>query len=152
MLFLSTFTNKLDKKGRVSIPANYRASLVRKEFNGIIVYNSFINPCIEACGMDRIERLSQTIDELDPYSEVRDAFATTILGGSMQLSFDGEGRVVLPESLIEFSKINENACFVGKGATFEIWNPEIFADYASKAREISKQERMTLQFNLKGKN
>jgi MraZ protein len=91
--------------------------------------------------------LSQTIDNLDPYSEARDAFATTILGGCMQLSFDSEGRIILPDELIESVGLVEQACFVGKGATFEIWNPELFNQYSAKAREIAKQDRQALQFN-----
>lgn len=146
MLFLSTFTNKIDKKGRVSVPASFRASLASQAFSGIIAYSSFVNPCIEACSMNRIEVISQTIDNLDPYSEIRDAFATTILGGCVQLGFDSEGRIIIPENLIELANIDEQACFVGKGATFEIWSPEIFADYAAKARELAKKDRQSLQF------
>lgn len=149
MLFLSTYINKIDKKGRVSVPASFRSSLSQQTFPGIIAYSSFVNPCIEACGISRIEVLSQTIDNLDPYSETRDAFATTILGGCIQMAFDSEGRVVLPENLIEFANLSEQACFVGKGATFEIWNPTKFEEYASVAREIAKQDRRTLQFSPK---
>lgn len=147
MLFLSTYINKIDKKGRVSVPASFRAALSSQSFSGIISYSSFINPCIESCGIDRIEMLSQTIDDLDPYSEARDAFATTILGGCMQLAFDGEGRIILPEDLIESAGLEEQACFVGKGATFEIWQPALFNQYSAKAREIAKQDRQVLQFN-----
>ncbi len=147
MLFLSTYINKIDKKGRISVPASFRSSLSQQSFPGIIAYSSFINPCIEACGINRIEVLNQTIDSLDPYSEARDAFATTILGGCVQLAFDSEGRIILPEDLIEFAHLNEQACFVGKGATFEIWQPKIFDEYAAKARELAKKDRQTLQFN-----
>ncbi len=149
MLFLSTYINKVDKKGRVSVPVAFRSSLSTQIFSGIVAYNSFINPCIEACGLSRIEFLSQTIDSLDPYSEARDAFATTILGESVQLPFDGEGRVILTEELIATANISDKACFVGKGATFEIWRPESFEEYAARAREIAKQSRTLLQFNHK---
>ena len=149
MLFLSTYINKVDKKGRVSVPVAFRGALSSQEFSGIIAYKSFINPCIEACGLKRIEFLSQTIDSLDPYSEARDAFATTILGESIQLPFDGEGRVILNEELIEIAKIDDKACFVGKGAAFEVWRPETFNEYAASAREIAKQNRSLLQFNPK---
>jgi MraZ protein len=146
MLFLSTYINKIDKKGRVSVPALFRSSLSKQDFPGIIAYSSFVNPCIEACGISRIEVLNQTIDSLDPYSETRDAFATAILGGCLKLPFDGEGRVVLPESLIAFARLDEQACFVGKGATFEIWHPETFEKYATNARELAKNNRHSLQF------
>lgn len=144
-LFLSTYVNKIDKKGRVSIPANFRNTLSNQQFQGVIAYMSFINGCIEACGMDRIERLSESIDSLDPYSDERDAFATTILGGSVQLPFDGEGRVMLPEQLISQAGIEDKAVFVGKGATFEIWRPELFETYSAKARDLAQRQRANLR-------
>jgi MraZ protein len=148
-LFLSTFVNKVDKKGRVSVPANFRATLAEQKYQGIIAYTSFVNECIEACGMDRIERLSESIDNLDPYSDERDAFAATILGGSLQLPFDSEGRVMIPERVLEEAQIKDQAVFVGKGATFEIWQPEAFEIYASKARYLAKKERANLRLSVK---
>lgn len=144
-LFLSTFTNKIDKKGRVSIPAPFRNALVGQEFHGIIAYGSFINPCVEACGYDRIAKLSANIETLDPFSEERDAFATTILGGSSQLNFDGEGRVMLPEGLIADAGLNDMALFVGKGETFEIWEPKAFEAYAETARKLAREKRLKLR-------
>ncbi len=147
-LFLSTFTNKIDKKGRVSIPAPFRAALLGQEFHGIIAYSSFINPCIEACGYDRIAKLHTQIDTLDPFSEERDAFATTILGGSSQIAFDGEGRVMLPEALISDAELSESALFVGKGNTFEIWQPKAFESYAETARKMAREQRLKLRADL----
>jgi MraZ protein len=144
-LFLSTYSNKVDKKGRVSVPANFRLALQKEDFQGIVVYSSFVNESIEACGMERMARLSESIDSLDPYSEERDAFAATILGGSFQLPFDGEGRIILPESLMSGAGISEQAVFVGKGATFEIWAPGAFETYAGKAKELARQERAKLR-------
>lgn len=149
-LFLSTYQNRIDKKGRISVPAPFRALLVKEEFPGIIAYPSFVNPCIEACGVKRISRLSDSIDALDPFSAERDAFATSILGGSVQLAFDGEGRVMLPAELLETAQITELATFVGKGETFEIWNPKQFEEYAEKARALAKNARATLQLSRGG--
>ena len=146
-LFLSTYKNRLDKKGRLSIPAPYRAVIAKGEFAGVVAYGSFVNPCIEACDIARIEKLSESIDNLDPYSDERDAFATAILGGASQLSFDGEGRISLPDGLIETAGLEQEAMIVGKGKTFEIWKPETFADYAAKARDLAKQARGSLQLS-----
>jgi MraZ protein len=140
-LFLSTFQNKIDKKGRVSVPASFRQVVAREEFNGIVAYPSFINPCIEACSMTRMEKLSQRIEELDAFSEERDAFATAILGGSVQLSFDGEGRVLIPELLIVEANLSDNALFIGKGETFEIWEPKAFAEHSMRSRQLAREKR-----------
>ncbi len=144
-LFLSTYTNKIDKKFRVSVPAQFRATLASQSYNGIIAYPSFVNSCIEACGIDRIEAINASIDNLDPFSEERDAFATAILGSCNQLPFDTEGRVILPESLLELTGITEAAVFVGKGATFEIWDPVKFAEHSKAARDMALKNRHVLQ-------
>ena len=97
-LFLSTFVNKVDRKGRVSVPATFRASLTGQAFNGIVAYRSFKLPSIEAGGIDRMEEMSARIDTLDEFSEDRDSLSS-IFAEAQQLAFDGEGRVVLPEAL-----------------------------------------------------
>ena len=77
-MFLSTYENKLDKKGRVSVPASFRSHLSNLGYNGVICYPSFNNSSIEACSQDRIERISSAIDSLNPFEEKRDFFATSI--------------------------------------------------------------------------
>src|SRR5690348_15641186 len=112
MLFLSTYHNKLDKKGRISIPAQFRAVLAAQQFSGIVAYASPQYQCIEACGMQRVLKINERIEQMDPYSEERDAFATAIFGESVQLNFDTEGRVMVPEALIHFAKLKEAVTIV----------------------------------------
>lgn len=145
MLFLSTFEKSIDKKGRISVPPSFRAVLAAEQFNGVIAYPSFVHGCIEACGMAHMTKMYERIEALDPFSEERDAFATTILGGSVQLAFDGEGRVIIPEALLERAGIKGDAVFIGKGATFEIWAKEKFAKHEQEARDTAKKQRGALK-------
>ena len=94
-MFLSSYENKLDKKGRVSVPATFRSYLNSVGYNGFISYPSFNNQSIEARPQDRIEKISNTIDSLNPFEEKRDFFATSILSESINLQFDSEGRISL---------------------------------------------------------
>lgn len=151
-IFLSKYFNKIDKKGRVSVPASYRAALTVEKFNGIIVYPSFKNNCIEACSMSRLEDLGKIIQTLDPYSDERDAFETIVMGESVQLSFDNEGRTLLPSYLMEQVGITDQACFVGKGLVFEIWQPELFAVHLKMAKEIAQDKRLILKNNQEAGN
>lgn len=144
MLFLSTFHNRIDKKNRVSVPATYRAAISSQEFPGIIAYGSIMHACVEACGMNRIQKMNERIDALDPYSAERDAFSASIFGDSVQLSFDGEGRVVLPDNLMKTANLTDTATFVGKGEIFEIWEPKAFETYMAQARELARAKRNTL--------
>jgi MraZ protein len=146
-IFLSKYINKIDKKGRVSIPYGYRGALVKKNFNGIIVYPSFKNNCIERYSTSRLEELSKIIQNLDPYSDERDTFETIVLGEAVQLQFDSEGGVILPNCLMEHMGISSQVCFVGKGLVFEIWNPDNFEDYRKGAKEIAQGNRSILKNN-----
>ena len=92
-MFLSSYENRLDKKGRVSVPASFRSYLSNLGYNGVICYPSFNNQSIEAWPQDRIEKISNTIDTLNPFEEKRDFFATSILAESTNLQFDSEGRI-----------------------------------------------------------
>jgi MraZ protein len=129
------------------VPAQFRVSLVNENYSTMVVYESFINECIEGCDIERIKKISESIDNLEPFSEERDAFATTVLGGSVQLSIDGDGRVILPENLLKTAKIKDNAVFVGKGSTFEIWEPKSFNVYLEKAKAEAKLKRNMLRLN-----
>ena len=140
-LFLSTFENKVDIKGRVSLPSQFRSVLQYEGENSLVLYESSINNCIEGCSLARIEELSKKIDNLDPFSDEKDAFATIILGGSAQLQFDKDGRILLPKNLMEFADISNGAVFVGKGQIFEIWKPENFEKYKIEARNKIKNNR-----------
>lgn len=142
-IFLSKYLNNIDKKARVSVPSNYR--LVLGGQPGVIVYPSIKHKCLEACSVTRLEELSRIIQALDPYSEERDAFETIILAESVHLTFDSEGRIVIPKSLSDYASLDDKAYFVGKGLVFEIWNPTNFEDYLSKASDIAKANRHLLK-------
>ena len=144
-LFLSTFENKVDNKGRVSVPSQFRSMMYGKDFSGIVIYQSSINKCIEGCSIERIQKLSEMIDDLDPTSKERDAFAAVILGGAAQLPFDSDGRVILPKNLMEFAGIKDKATFIGKGQTFEIWEPEMFNEYLKNAKEQIKNNLFSIK-------
>ena len=107
-MFLSSYENKLDKKGRVSVPATFRSYLSSMGYNGFISYPSFNHTALEACSQDRIERLSYTIDSLNPFEEKRDYFATSVLSESVNLQFDTEGRVSFTDKLLSHAKIEKN--------------------------------------------
>ena len=120
-MFLSSYENKIDKKGRVSVPASFRSHLSSMGYNGFISYPSFNNPALEACTQDRLEKLSNSIDTLNPFEEKSDYFATSVLSESINLQFDTEGRVSLTEKLLNHAGIKNNILFVGLGKTFQIW-------------------------------
>ena len=147
-MFLSTYENKLDKKGRVSVPASFRSYLSNIGYNGVICYPSFNHQSIEAWPQDRIEKISNTIDYLNPFEEKRDYFATSILSESINLQFDSEGRISLPSKLLKHAKINNSMLFVGQGKTFQIWEPAIFEKFKVNAKKKANLNRANLKWEL----
>ena len=151
-MFLSTYENKLDRKGRVSVPASFRSYLSNLGFNGVICYPSFNNQCIEAWPQDRIEKISNAIDSLNPFEEKKDYFATSILSESINLQFDSEGRISLTSKLLKHAKIKNSMLFVGQGKTFQIWEPTIFEKFRVTARRKSNIHRASLKWERQFNN
>ena len=151
-MFLSTYENKLDKKGRVSVPASYRSYLSIIGYNGIICYPSFNNPCVEAWPQDRIEKISNAIDTLNPFEEKKDYFATSILAESINLQFDSEGRIQITQKLLKHAKIKNSMLFVGQGKTFQIWEPALFEKFRANARKKSNINRASLKWEKQFNN
>ena len=148
-MFLSTFENKIDKKGRVSVPASFRSYLSNLGYNGVICYPSFNNSSIEAWPQNRIEKVSNSIDALNPFEEKKDYFATSILSESTNLQFDSEGRMTLTSKLLKHAKIKNSMLFVGQGKTFQIWEPTIFEKFRVQARRKSNIYRASLKWEQK---
>lgn len=147
-LFLSTFVNKLDKKGRVSVPASFRLALSNQSFQGIVAFRSFKLPAIEGMGIDRMQRLSESVDQLDLFSEAQDDLTASIFSDSQMLAFDGDGRVVLNQALLDHAKIEDGVAFVGRGATFQIWNPRAFETHQQEARLRIQTKQETLKLKV----
>ena len=117
------------------MPASFRSYLSSMGYSGVICYPSFNNPSIEACPQSRIEKLSESIDSLNPFEEKRDIFATSVLSDSMDLRFDSEGRISLPNKLLKHAKIKQRMLFIGLGKTFQIWEPKLFEKFKTQARK-----------------
>ncbi len=150
-MFLSTYENRIDKKGRVSVPASFRSYLSNLGYNGVVCFPSFNNQSIEAWTQNRIEKISNSIDALNPFEEKKDFFATSILAESINLQFDSEGRISLPLKLLNHAKIKNSMLFVGQGHTFQIWEPISFEKFKAQARKKSNINRASLKWEEMGK-
>ena len=151
-MFLSTYENKLDKKGRVSVPAPFRSYLSNLGYNGVICFPSFNHQCIESWSQDRIEKITNSIDDLNPFEEKKDYFATSILAESINLQFDSEGRILLTSKLLKHAKIKNSMLFVGRGKTFQIWEPTSFEKFKVNAKKKSNINRASLKWEHKLNN
>ena len=123
-LFLSTFETKIDKKGRISIPARYR-SLLEKSDEELILFSTPESSYVQGCGNNYIKRLWETNLELDQISNEA-LYIQDILSDSIHAKIDAEGRILLSEKLIKIAKLTSTVLFAGRGETFQIWDPKNF--------------------------
>lgn len=144
-MFLSTATNTLDAKGRISVPADFRAVVGDGSFDGIVIWPSFDGSYLEGGGMALLNDYQALLEGMDPYDEARIAFERAIFAESRRLSFDGTGRVTLPKDLAEFANLSKNATFIGLGRRFEVWNPEDYKSRAESARTMARENKHRLR-------
>jgi MraZ protein len=141
--FVSHFTLRLDAKGRVSIPASFRAVLARDGFEGLYCYPALDRPALDAGGNALLKEIESLIARFAPYSEEREQFSTALFGTSEVLKTDGEGRVVLTEPLKAHAGIRDEVTFAGLGHKFQIWEPGRFraelAEATEKVRALKRQ-------------
>jgi MraZ protein len=140
--FVSTFTNKIDAKGRVSIPASFRTVLERDGYaGGVYCYPSLDAPALDSGG----ERLAKKIDGLlaglPDYSDERDELSVALYGDVQVLTIDGDGRIVLPEALRAHAGIDGAVTFVGLGDKFQMWQPQRFEKRRREARSKVQSTR-----------
>jgi MraZ protein len=148
-VFLSSFVNKIDKKGRVSVPAPFRAAL-GADTSGIVVFRSLQYEALEGCSIAHLELLSQSLEKQDLPPDVFELIETTIFGSSVQLPFDGEGRIILPQNLIAAVGISEEAAFVGRRKTFQIWDPKKLSVHETAARSKARAKDISLSKIIAG--
>lgn len=149
-MFIGTFENKVDRKGRVSVPATFRSALQGQAFHGIIAFRSYRAQAIEACGMDFMQKLNDSVSNLDLFSDTHDDLATTIFADSHSLALDGDGRVMMPAELAEHAGITDKAAFVGKGPIFQIWEPGRLLAHKDEARDRARSQGLTLPLRQNG--
>ena len=132
--FLSNYTSRLDAKGRVSIPAPFRAVLARDGFEGLYVHPSLDVEAVDCGGHALLREIHELLRPLSPYSEERDLFSTALIGTSEILKIDSEGRVNLSESVKAYAGIAAEVTFVGHDFKFQIWEPGRFRVHLAEAR------------------
>jgi MraZ protein len=141
--FVSNYTLRLDAKGRVSIPAPFRAVLARDGFSGLYCYPALDAPALDAGGNALFAEIEALIARFPPYSDAREQFSAALYSTSEVLKIDGEGRVMLTEPLKTHAGIADAVAFAGRGHKFQIWEPGRFraelAEATKNVRALKKQ-------------
>lgn len=142
---MDTVVNKVDAKGRVSLPADYRA-IVKDTGSEIVCYRSLSAPCIEGCLEDLLDKLATDMENsLDFFSQEQDDISNLVFGDAKRYPFDSTGRIMLAEKLLKHAQIKDSAVFVGKGRKFQIWNLENWTKEEARLRAEVLKKRPSLR-------
>ena len=140
--FVSTFTNKIDAKGRVSVPAPFRAVLARDGYEGgIYCYPSLDHPALDAGGEALARKIDALLENLPDFSDERDQLSVALYSDVQVLNIDGDGRIVLPQALRDHANITTHVTFVGMGQKFQIWEAGQFEAHRAVAREKVREHK-----------
>jgi MraZ protein len=142
--FLGTHTNKLDKKGRVSVPAQFRSTLERLGDSEIILRPSHRAACIEAWPRREFEAMAEGMTRYDAFSDAYDDMAAALFAEAWPVTPDGEGRMSMPQELIDHAGLGEQVAFVGAGKIFQIWDPEAAKRRTVEAKLRARDRGLTL--------
>ena len=147
-LFISKYFNKIDKKGRVSLPSSFRNALPKSNKNEIILYKSIKTPSIEGCGIGRLKEIATRINNLDFFSDDHDDFSASIFSEIISINLDKEGRFLIPEELKNYANIKTEAAFFGQGHFFQIWETNNGLRNIEKSRTRLLKEKKSLRMIL----
>jgi MraZ protein len=145
--FLGTHLNRLDAKGRVSVPAPFRTALRGGSVTGaaaLVLRLSHKHPCVEAWPEAVFQALATPLDRLDLFSEAHDDLAAALYTDAWPIEADREGRIVLPESYVAHAGLSDQVAFLGLGRIFQIWEPAAAERRRAEARENARTRGMTL--------
>ncbi|MGM0583057.1 MAG: division/cell wall cluster transcriptional repressor MraZ [Pseudomonadota bacterium] len=129
--FTSNFTNKVDAKGRVSLPAPFRKALdARKAEGAVILVPGFRDRrCIEGYSPDVYERFAAALAAMHPSDPKRKKLEYRLMGRAVPLQVDENGRLALPGDMrAAFDIDKRDVVFVGLGDSFQIWEKSAYEE------------------------
>ena len=133
--FLSNSVNRIDAKGRVSVPAAFRSVLADEGVQELYCFQDFVFPAISVGGPQLLARFERQIDAVDPFSAEANQMSLLIHGGGMFMKLDSEGRLMVTDFIRDFTGITDQVTFVGRGEFFQLWQPKAFEDMQSAAQQ-----------------
>lgn len=142
--FLSSATNRIDAKGRVSVPAHFRAIVQKRGFSELYALRSLDAPAIDLGGPDLLDNFEKRIAQEDPFLQPADDMSLFYYGDGAFLKLDQDGRITMTDFIREQTGISGEATFVGRGHFFQLWEPQRFAAHAEAARERLRQLRRSM--------
>ncbi|RJG44570.1 division/cell wall cluster transcriptional repressor MraZ [Mesorhizobium sp. DCY119] len=132
--FLSNAVNRIDAKGRVSVPAHFRSVVQKRGYSELYALRALDIPALDVGGLDLLDRYEQRIAQEDPFLQTADDMSFFCHGDGMFLKLDQDGRITVSDFMREHTGISSEVVFVGRGNFFQMWEPERLRAYGAEVR------------------
>jgi MraZ protein len=145
--FLGTHSNRIDAKGRVSIPAPFRAAMRALAVDGtpsLVLRPSHNHPCVEGWPARIFDELATPLERLDVFGDDHNDLAAVLYADAYPVESDKEGRIILPDGLVQHASLSDTVIFMGLGRIFQIWEPAAAERRRGEARERARARQLTL--------
>jgi len=144
--FTGEFRNTIDQKNRLSIPAKYRKALSPVNDNTFVLTRGF-DQCLILYPLDEWKKVEGQLGSLSSIKVRHRNFVRSIVRCAIHVKYDSQGRIAIPENLLQYAKIDGNVAVIGMIKKIEIWSPDflnnngsddlIDGDYEDLANEIN---------------
>ena len=143
--FVGTYKNKMDAKGRISLPAPFRDIVTEGSGTAFYIFPSPNSNTLEAGGSDLMQYIASSIEEQAPmFSQEEDALSY-IMASARLVQCDSTGRFVMPAEFIEFASLGDSVSFVGKARRFQIQNSQYNEVNAPTLRDSFSKSELTIK-------
>lgn len=133
--FLSSAVNRIDAKGRVSVPAHFRSVVQQRGYSELYAIRQLDVPALDVGGLDLLDRYEERMAREDPFLQAADDMSFFVHGDGAFLKLDQDGRITVTDSIRDHTGITTDVAFVGRGNFFQIWEPSKLAAYGAQVRE-----------------
>jgi MraZ protein len=143
--FLSSAVNRIDAKGRVSVPAHFRSVLQKRGYSELYALKALNHPALDVGGLDLLDRYEAEIEKENPFHESAADMSFFVHGDSMFVKLDADGRIGVSDAMRAYTGITNEVAFVGRGQFFQMWEPSRLEEFRSQSRA-----RLMQRFNSVG--
>ena len=138
LLFKGQFTYSIDAKGRVSIPAKLRKYLT-PEANDTFVMTKGTASCIDVYPLDQWQLFEEKLKNLNSFNPQDAKFIRMSLQYAHEDNLDSQSRILIPQSLIDYAKIEKEVLILGALRKIEIWDPKVYEGYLNQTEETYEE-------------
>jgi MraZ protein len=124
----------VDAKGRVSIPSKMRRN-ISPEANSTFVVTRGLEKCLYGYPLDEWRKLETSIKALNQTSEEDRFSMRMLLQYSEELTLDGQFRILIPKTLLEYAEIKKEVYIIGVLDHIELWDPQNFKRYIDSMKK-----------------